>query len=80
MRKKAHIIVGGEPFCNWTGTQAGREIQEKVARANSNLEPSDVCCGHRSIRGANRIAQALRPHFRAGAVVVVQGECPQLAN
>lgn len=79
MKKTAHITVGGEPFCNWTGTQAGLAIQNKVAAANA-MEPAAVCCGHTTVRGARRIAQALRPHFRPGAVAVTVGACPQLAN
>jgi hypothetical protein len=61
-----HITVGGDTWCQWTGCQAGLDINRKVG---------DVTCQHRSKASAMRGAQALRPHFKRGAVKVVTGIC-----
>lgn len=66
---KHHIVIGkaADTWCEWTGSQAGREINEKAGR---------VTCDHSSLAAALRGAKALRPHFRRGAVRVVSGRCP----
>lgn len=62
-----HITVGEQSWCEWTGCQAGADIATKAGQHT---------CGHTSGRSAQRAAQALRPHFRRGAVKVVAGSCP----
>lgn len=63
-----HITIGGQPWCGWTGTQAGLDIQRAVGSA--------VTCGHKSGAAAHRGAKLLRPKFKHGRVKVVTGACP----
>lgn len=65
-----HIMIRGETWCDWTGSQAGLAI---------NAQAGDVQCGHHTRASADRAAKALRPHFRRGAVKVIAGDCPQLS-
>ncbi len=65
-----HLTVGGEPWCAWTGCQAGRDIETKAGRWT---------CGQVSAAAATRAARALRPHFRPGAIKIVAGACPDAA-
>lgn len=76
MPKQAHITINGRPFCDWTGCQAGRDKQVAAAKA-LDVSPVEVSCGHRSMNHARKIAAALRPLFRRGAVAVIAGECPE---
>lgn len=75
MRKAAHITVGGEPFCGWLGCAAGQDKARTAAQA-LDVHPAAVTCGHRTLKSARAVAQALAPLFRPGAVAVVTGECP----
>jgi len=77
MKRKAHITIGGQPFCEWTGCQAGRDAQLAAA----TRDPGAVTvCGHASHASANRLARALRPQFKTGSVKVVSGVCPHDAE
>ncbi len=67
MKTPHHLTINGDPWCGWTGCEAGQDI---------NAKAGDVTCGHASGASARRGAQALRPHFKRGAVRVVPGECP----
>lgn len=62
-----HIMIGDTPWCDWSGCQAGRDIMTKIGQ--------HITCGQPSGAAARRAAQALRPHFRKGAVKVVAGHC-----
>jgi len=67
---KHHLVIGRDtvdPWCVWTGSQAGQSIAEKAGRPT---------CDHSSRAAADRAAAKLRPHFRRGAVRVVAGPCP----
>lgn len=66
MRSPAHIMIGDQTWCDWTGCQAGADINRKVGI---------VTCSHGSTAGALRAAKLLRPHFRKGVVKVVAGRC-----
>lgn len=66
-----HLTVGGDSWCERSGSTAGAAINEKAGR---------VLCGHLTKSGAERGAKALRPHFRRGVVRVVAGQCPHEAN
>lgn len=63
-----HIMIRGDTWCDWTGSQAGQAINAKAGQ---------VLCGHHTKAGALRGAKALRPHFKRGAVKVVAGDCPR---
>lgn len=65
---RAHITINGDPWCNWTGCHAGREIMNKTG---------PVPCEHRSAAAAERAAEKLRPHFKPGLVVVVAKPCSE---
>lgn len=71
---RAHITIGGDPFCGWLGTQAGTDkVREAQAR-----DPAATCnCGHLTLASARRSAKALRPAFKRGAVKVAYGDCPE---
>lgn len=73
MTRPAYIAVNGDPFCTWTGTQAGIA---KVKAAQERDPGASCTCGHRSTASAERSARALRPEFKAGMVKVVKGFCP----
>lgn len=79
MRKTAHITIAGEPFCGWLGCQAGQDKATTAAKA-LDVHPAEVTCGHRSLSHARKIASALRPLFKRGAVAVVVGACPDGAQ
>lgn len=64
-----HILIGESTWCEYTGCQAGLEINSKVNGGKG------VACSHPSRAEARRAAQMLRPHFRHGAVKLVPGHC-----
>lgn len=66
MQNPHHLTVGHEPWCNWTGCHAGRQVMEKTGL---------VRCGYGAKASAERAASKLRPHFKRGTVKVVAGEC-----
>lgn len=74
--KAHHIMIGADSWCNWSGCEAGRKIQDR-ASAESGIARHDLMCGHLSRKGAERVAKALRPHFKRGRVRIVQGACPE---
>lgn len=74
--KAHHIMIGRDSWCNWTGCVAGQRIQAQ-ASAESGIAPFDLMCGHDTRAGAERVAKALRPHYRRGRVRVVPGNCPE---
>lgn len=66
MPKQAHIMIGDQPFCTWTGCKAGQDI---AAKAGVRF------CGQVSIAAAKRNAKLLAPHFKV-KVQAVAGPCP----
>jgi hypothetical protein len=79
MKIPAHITVGGEPFCGWLGCAAGQDKAEVAART-LGVHPVAISCGHETTGGARKVAKALAPLFRKGAVAVVAGPCPDGAK
>lgn len=73
MQRPAHITVGGDPFCDWLGTQAGAA---KVREAQARDPKASCTCGYMKTADAERSARALRPGFKRGRVKVVTGLCP----
>ena len=67
-RQPHHLTVNGQPYCGWTGCQAGRDIAVK-----SGVDH----CSHTTKASAERAAFRLRPHFRRGAVKIAPGTCPE---
>lgn len=65
--RQFHLTVGHEPWCGWSGCQAGRDVMAKAGH---------VTCGQPTAAAAKRAAKALRPHFKRGTVCVVTGPCP----
>ncbi len=67
MQKTHHIMIGDQPWCQWSGCKAGQDIMAKIGR--------HITCSHSSAAAAKRAAQDLRPHFKRGRVKVVAGQC-----
>lgn len=78
-----HIMVGDTPWCDWLGTQAGREIEQEVGDIRTIkgqgkvLVPYHVMCGHTDRAKADEGVAKLQTHFKDGIVKVVIGRCPR---
>jgi len=66
MPQTHHLMIGDQSWCSWTGCVAGMDIMKKTGH---------ITCDQPSGAAAKRAAQALRPHFKRGAVKVVAGAC-----
>lgn len=66
-----HIKIGSATWCDWTGCQAGRDIEKKIGG-----DAAHIACGYATRKDAEAAVELLRPHFKAGVVTVAEGQCP----
>ena len=68
-----HIKIGKTPWCCWSSSQAGREVQKQCNVTCEHGDYFKALCAAINIRNA---ARKLEPHFKPMMVTVWPGPCP----